>query len=143
MGKHLCQGLFFNKVAACNFIVKENLAQVFSCEFCKISKNAFSYRAPLVAASSLHLYCNCKYYHSSSEAYLEPCQISMIEFFEEIVNSQKLFLKILLITLRQLFLSHALEIKIYTKIELLLKISVLKSFANFSGQHLCEGLQLY
>ena len=44
-GKHLCQSLFFNKVAglncrpkACNFIKKETLAQVFSCEF---SKNTF------------------------------------------------------------------------------------------------------
>ena len=27
------------------------MAQVFSCEFCKISKNTFSYRTPLVAAS--------------------------------------------------------------------------------------------
>ena len=35
-GKHLCQSLFFNKVAE-----KEVLAQVFSCEFCKISKNTF------------------------------------------------------------------------------------------------------
>ena len=41
-GKHLCQSLFFNKVAgACNFIEKETLAQVFSCEFCEISKNTF------------------------------------------------------------------------------------------------------
>ena len=47
---------FFNKVAglrlatllkkrlwpqACNFIKKEALVQVFSCEFCEISKNAF------------------------------------------------------------------------------------------------------
>ena len=56
--KHLCQSLFFNKVAglrtttlfkkrlwhrpqACNFIKKETQAQVFSCEFCKISKNTF------------------------------------------------------------------------------------------------------
>ena len=50
--KHLCQCLFLNKVAgACNFIKKEALAQVFSCEFCKISKNTFSYRTPPVAAS--------------------------------------------------------------------------------------------
>ena len=35
----------------CNFIKKETLAQVFSCEFCKISKNTFSYRTPPVAAS--------------------------------------------------------------------------------------------
>ena len=41
-GNHLCQSLFFNKVArACNFIKKETLAQVFSCEFCEILKNTF------------------------------------------------------------------------------------------------------
>ena len=34
-----------------NFIKKETLAQVFSCEFCEISKNTFLYRTPLVAAS--------------------------------------------------------------------------------------------
>ena len=52
-GKHLCQSLFFNKVAgaACNFIKKETLAQVFSCEFCEISKNTFFYRTPPVALS--------------------------------------------------------------------------------------------
>ena len=35
---------FFNKVAgqACNFIKKETLAYVFSCEFCEISKHTFS-----------------------------------------------------------------------------------------------------
>ena len=32
-------------------IKKETLAQVFSCEFCKISKSIFFYRTPLVAAS--------------------------------------------------------------------------------------------
>ena len=36
---------------ACNFIKKETLAQVFSCEFCQISKNNFLLRTPLVAAS--------------------------------------------------------------------------------------------
>ena len=36
---------------ACNFIKKEALAQVFSCEFCEISKNTFSYRTPLVTTS--------------------------------------------------------------------------------------------
>ena len=47
-GKHLCQSLYFNKVA-CNFIKIETLAQVFSCEFCEISKNTISYRTPPVA----------------------------------------------------------------------------------------------
>ena len=53
-GKHLCHSLFFSKVAglkACNFTKKEAVAQVFSCKFCQISKNTFSYRIPLVAAS--------------------------------------------------------------------------------------------
>ena len=51
--KHLCQRLFFNKVAgqrpkAYDFIKKEFLAQVFSREFCEISKNTLSYRALLL-----------------------------------------------------------------------------------------------
>ena len=42
-GKHLCQSLFFIKFQAetCSFIKKRTLAQVFSCEFCEISKNSF------------------------------------------------------------------------------------------------------
>ena len=56
-GKHLCESLFFNKVAglrpeAFNFIKNIILAQGFSCEFCEISKNTFSYRTPPVVASS-------------------------------------------------------------------------------------------
>ena len=47
-GKHLCQS-----PQACNFILKkETLAQMFSCEFRKISKNTFSERTPPVAASA-------------------------------------------------------------------------------------------
>ena len=45
-GKHLCQ-----RSEACNFIKKETLAWVFSCEFFLISKNIFSYRAPPVVTS--------------------------------------------------------------------------------------------
>ena len=57
-GKHLRQSLIFNKVAGlrhkiCNFIKKETLTQVFSCEFCEISKNTVSYRTPLVVASEI------------------------------------------------------------------------------------------
>ena len=53
-GKHLCQSLFFSKVAdirPATLLKKKNLEQVFSCEFCKISKNTFTYRAPVVTAS--------------------------------------------------------------------------------------------
>ena len=52
-GKHLCQSLFLNKVAreAYNLSEKKTLVQVFSCEFCEISRNTFSYRTPTAAAS--------------------------------------------------------------------------------------------
>ena len=73
-GKHLCQSLFFNKVATAsvydiifrtyvlldfeltakilvNFIKKETLAQVFSCKFCEISKNNFCAEHLLATAS--------------------------------------------------------------------------------------------
>ena len=50
-GKHLCQSLFFNKIADLNFIKKETLEQVFSCEFYKISKKTFFYRTLPVTAS--------------------------------------------------------------------------------------------
>ena len=39
----------YKDTLACNFIKREALAQVFSCEFCEIPKNTFSYRAPPVA----------------------------------------------------------------------------------------------
>ena len=50
-GKHLCQSLFFNKVAGLKPVTlfkKEALAQVFSCAFFK--KTPFFYRTPPVAA---------------------------------------------------------------------------------------------
>ena len=49
----MCQGLFFNKVADLRpvTLLTEALAQVFSCEFCEIFKNTFSYRTPQVAVS--------------------------------------------------------------------------------------------
>ena len=43
-GKHQCQSLFFNSICrpeACNFIKRETLTLVFSCEFCEISKHTF------------------------------------------------------------------------------------------------------
>ena len=41
------------------FIKKETLAQVCSCEIWEISKNTFSYRTPLVAASVYYLLFTC------------------------------------------------------------------------------------
>ena len=54
----LCQSL-----KTCNFIKKETLAQVFSSEFCEISKNNFFYRTPTIAASTniQHFYRKLQY----------------------------------------------------------------------------------
>ena len=56
IGKHLSQGLLFDKSTGLRpetLLTKETLAQVFSCKFCEISKDIFSYRTPSVAASVL------------------------------------------------------------------------------------------
>ena len=52
-GKHLCHGLFFNKVAdlrLATLLKRDSDTGVF-CEFCEISENNFSYITPLVAVS--------------------------------------------------------------------------------------------
>ena len=43
---------FYKKVYK-NFIKKESLVQVFSCEFCEISKYTFFYRTPVAASESI------------------------------------------------------------------------------------------
>ena len=49
--KEISQNSQENTCARVSFLIKlQTLAQVFSCEFCEISKNTFSYRTPLVAA---------------------------------------------------------------------------------------------
>ena len=48
--KNSRQTLANHRPEACNFIKKETVAQVFSCEFCEIYKNIFYYRTPLLAA---------------------------------------------------------------------------------------------
>ena len=55
------------QVEACNFIRKEALAQLFSCEFCKISKNTFFTEHLWATAST------CSYYILM---YKYECQIS-------------------------------------------------------------------
>ena len=55
--KHLCLSVFLKKVEriACNFIKKETLLLVLSCEFCEIFMNTYFYRIPLVAGSDAHV----------------------------------------------------------------------------------------
>ena len=53
-GKHLCQSLFFKK---------ETLAQVFSCEFCEISKNIFFTEHLGTTTSACNNFFNNDYFH--------------------------------------------------------------------------------
>ena len=49
---------FLNKVASLNFVKKETLAQVFSCEVCEVSKNTFFTEHLRATASDISkLYC--------------------------------------------------------------------------------------
>ena len=48
----MCQS-HLRRAQACNFIKKETLAQVFSCQFCENFKNTFFCRTPPVAASEI------------------------------------------------------------------------------------------
>ena len=62
IGKHLCQSLFFNKVAGprpATLFKKKTLSQLFSCEFCKISKNIF-FTEHLWATASEKIFNNVK-----------------------------------------------------------------------------------
>ena len=59
--------VFLNTCARVSFLIKlqawglqETLAQVFSCEFCEISKNSCSYRTPPVAASVCDIFAATK-----------------------------------------------------------------------------------
>ena len=74
-GKHLCQSLYFNKVAdlACNFVKIETPAQGFFCEFCEISKNTFSYRVPPVA-----VFAACNFIEKEIPAKMFFCEFGKI-----------------------------------------------------------------
>ena len=63
-----------NSQKACNFIKKETLAQVLSCEFCEIFKNSFFCRTSLVAASVFHFFGRINFQCMSSLLYTVYCQ---------------------------------------------------------------------
>ena len=75
--KHLCQTLLL-----INFIKKEALAQVFSCENCKISQNTFSYRTAPVAASDFvdTIFYNVNPIQDGGRAKRPPCQFFFCNF---------------------------------------------------------------
>ena len=77
-GKHLRQS-FFLQPEAYNFIKKETLAHVFSCEFCDISKNIFFYRTPPVAAYKVRKNFAYETYSEKKGLYMKSKQLPLIE----------------------------------------------------------------
>ena len=67
----------------CNFIKKETLAQVFSCEFCEFSKNIFSYRTTPMTASEMPS-SSCKY-EGMIEKKIQPSFLSEISICDKIL----------------------------------------------------------
>ena len=65
--KNSRQTLANHRPEACNFIKKEALAQVLSCEFCEISKNTILHRTPLVAASVQNKTCQIQRHAINTE----------------------------------------------------------------------------
>ena len=96
IGKHLCQSLFINKVAALSpsTLLKKRLWHRCFLWTLRNFEEHLLYRTPLDDCFYnhldlyKHLYCNNKYYVlCGSEAYLEPRQITLMKPFVKIVNS--------------------------------------------------------
>ena len=102
---------FLSASKACNIIKKGSLAQVFSCEFCAISRNIFFYRTPTVAASE--------------KGVLRCAFAKEFEVFW-IVQSRGRLTK-----------SGALR---SSHQRCSVRKGVLRNFANFTGKHLCQSL---
>ena len=96
-GKHLCQSLFFNKVAglACNFIKKEALAQVFSCEFCEISKN-INLSLDLVVGLKFIFFDTVTHLRSTIHHVLDCC-FGVMTAFNSVYGCRYLVIKVILV----------------------------------------------
>ena len=75
---------------------KETLAQVFSCEFCKIFKNTFSYRTPPVTASVN------KFLSNEKAPIIPPALVTgeLISDFKQICSTTILRLNVILLVIK-------------------------------------------
>ena len=70
------------RAQACNFIKKECLAQVFSCEFCEISKNTFS---------TEHIFLQLISDHQETYYLMNLYIISLNTLFQQFLKKTKIF----------------------------------------------------
>ena len=114
------------KTSACNFIKKETLAQVFSCEFCEISNNTLFTEHLWTTASAFR-----KRYSYFTQLKLESANSATITYglkkYENISNRKKLYNVLIAV-----IFSYAGKDSIYhdsnTKIQLLSIFSLFHSY---------------
>ena len=140
IGKYLCQRILFDKVAGlrpATSLKKESLVQVFSCEFCKISKNTFFLQNTsggcfwLVFLEKFHYGClkepskSSAVYHESQA--IEPdlfqlwcnvllfayCMLLSARYFLLFVLSLLNFARYLLLAIRCSFIFYALLVFLF------------------------------
>ena len=84
------ESLLLLKLQACNFIKKETLAQVFSCEFCEIFKSTFSTKHLQATASVPVNYAKflaTPFLQNTSGRLLLPCQTSVMKHCRKIPSN--------------------------------------------------------
>ena len=128
-GKHLCQGLFFQKVAGLrlsNFIKKETPVQVFSCELCKISKYIFFTEHLWMAASI------CFGKSNSSDILYFCCSLLFSDIDNCLFNDSQFHLTLC-------FYNNFVKESIWSSSsELFLGKGVLKICSKFTWEHPCQ-----
>ena len=77
--KHLCQGLFFNKVAGTGV----------SCEFCEITENTFFYKAPLDSCFRSYNYSSQIQYSWQKQPLEVLCKKGPLKNFENFTGTHR------------------------------------------------------
>ena len=123
---------FLIKLQACNFIKKETLAQVFSCEFCKISKNTFLHRTPLVAVS--------EYQSSSSNYWVNEVVKTWSKWWSERICECTVLVYLVEVTVLSVIFFLCLSTQSFRSScpKVFFRKIVPRNFAKFTGKHLCQ-----
>ena len=133
-GTHLCQSLFLNKVAGLrpSTLFKKKLAQVFSCEFCKISKNTFLHRTPLVAVS--------EYQSSSSNYWVNEVVKTWSKWWSERICECTVLVYLVEVTVLSVIFFLCLSTQSFRSScpKVFFRKIVPRNFAKFTGKHLCQ-----
>ena len=125
---------------ACNFIKKDTLAQVFSCEFCDISKNTF-FTEHIWATASAQIDPDkiVNYFSVKSLKTVDRHQthwFTLVSFLCNFGSGRSKQRCIWLFSCEKMTISRS------SRSQMFFKKGVFKNFAIFTGKHLCWNLSL-